>query len=305
MKKTLSIIIISFTLIFCCYSNIRISIEPILSTTFGKYGEYVFSSSDKYLLSYLEWQQLPLIKMGINSSISINNLSFSTRFSYGLPLKCGKMYDSDWNENGIKTTYSISNNYAIYNYDFSIGLSYKFNFKYISLIPEINYKYYNDYFQSNDGEGWYGRDIYSKTGKTVSWDSPDARHYRKLSRIELKRESNYLFLGLSLTGTIFSKIDFAIATFIAPFAYVYNSDLHLDDNGTGKDFYLNSTQNAYFSRFMEKVSFTYKINKRISIPINIECILGEIEKGLLDDYEQYGGTDVIQFEIRTGVQFII
>lgn len=303
MKKISFIFIFFFALLFSCYSDIKLSIEPVFSTTFGKYGEYVYSTSDKSILSYLEWQQLPLCKMGINSSLTLNNLSLFTSFSYGLPSKCGKMYDSDWNEYGLKTTYSISNNYAKRNYDFSFGLTYKINLKYLTIIPEINYKYFYDFFQSNDGEGWYGRDIYSKTGKTVSWDSPDARHYRKLSRIELKRECKYFFVGMNFAGTLFSKLDIEIGTFIAPYSYIYNSDFHLDDNGTNREFYLTSEQECNFSRFLEKVYMDYKINNFVSISLSGDFIFGDIVKGILKGYEQNAGTDVYQLIIKSGIIF--
>ncbi len=281
------------------------SVTPAISTSFGKYGEYVYSWTGKSVVSYLEWQQLPLYKFGLQADFTYNNFLISSNFFYGLSLKCGTMYDSDWGSKGVKTTYSISDNYAIRNYDFSLNLSYKINFDHFSLIPEISYSYYYDYFQSSNGEGWYGSENYSKNGKEVSWDSPYARHYTKLSRIELKRESSYFFIGLSCKIPIGSKVELSLGSFIAPYSYVYNSDFHRDDNGTGKDFYLNSTQKIYFSRFMERINITYKINKHLSIPLNINCILGDIEKGLLEGYEQYGGTDVIQFIIKSGIQFII
>ena len=305
MKKIISVLSILFVITLSCFSEIKFEIEPNFNTTLGKYGEYVYSYSGKSVVSYLEWQSMPLVKPGIESRLSFNNLEFSAGISYALPLKCGKMYDSDWDSYGVKTTYSISNNYSMQNYDCYFSIGVKIDCKKFLLIPEFSYFYYYDFFQSNDGEGWYGRDIYSKTGKTVSWDSPDARHYRKLSRIELKRESKYFFLGITGLFNLGSKCEFSAGSFIAPYASVYNSDYHMDDNGKGRDFYLNSKQEMNFSRFLEKVSFTYKINNHFAIPFSLNCIFGEIEKGMLEGYEQYAGTDVVLFNLKLGINYTL
>lgn len=304
MKRLTSCLLILFSIFFSCFSEIKFSIAPLLSTTMGKYGEYVYSWSGKSIVSYLEWQQLPLFKAGAKAEFTFNNFSFSSSFFYGLPIQCGKMYDSDWGAKAVKTSYSISKNNGIQNYDFSCSISYKIKIKQFSLSPELSYSYYYDFFKSSDGEGWYGSENYSKNGKEVSWDSSYARHYKKLSQIELKRESRYFFAGLKFNIPLGTKIEISLGSFFAPYAYVYNSDHHLDDNGTNKDFYLTSFQEMFFSRFLEKVCLTYKINQNFIIPFNIECILGDIEKGMLEGYEQYGGTDVVQFFIKTGIQYI-
>lgn len=302
MKKNILCLYLFVFVSFFCFSEINISFTPSLKTTLGKYGEYVYSYSGKSIISYLEWENMPLFKLGADAKISYKNLILGGSFFYGLPLECGKMYDSDWDNYGVKTTYSISKNNALKNYDFSFSLSYIIDCKYFYLIPEFSYLYYYDFFQTSNGEGWYGRDIYSKTGKTVSWDSPDARHYRKLSRIELQRTSKFYFIGLNGQINLGKYFELTLGTFLSPYAYVYNSDLHRDDNGTNRDFYLNSTQEMNFSRFLEEVSVKCKLSQYISIPISFSCIFGDIEKGILEEHEQYAGTDLVHFNIKVGCQ---
>ena len=74
---------------------------------FGKLGEYLYDSSDSYICSYLEWEEKSLWFFGLDAGLEHNNFQFDVAFDYTLPLACGKMYDSDWNEDGLKHTYSI------------------------------------------------------------------------------------------------------------------------------------------------------------------------------------------------------
>ncbi len=298
MKK---IILIIFTLGFCLFSSFSetsFSLGCSISSSFESNGEYVYSLFGKGVVSYLEWQALPIYKLGVKSEIAVNNFVIKTHFNYGLPIKCGKMYDSDWGAFGVKNTYSISNNYSIQNYDFLFSFSYKIKLLKIYLIPEFTLDYYYDYFQSNDGEGWYGSENYSLTGEEVSWDSPNATHFTRLSRIDLKRNSLFVFLGLQCVIPLKNQFSIGIGTFIAPFSYVYNSDYHHDDNGTNRDFYLNSTQLIAFSRFKELLFVDFQPTKKICISISTSIIFGGIEKGLLEGSEQYAGTDVLKVNLQ-------
>lgn len=302
MKKSFLLLIIHLGFLFPLAAQINFSIEPIISSSLGKYDEYVLSFSGKGMVSKLEWQELPLFKIGTAAELSINSFLINADFFYGLPFNCGKMFDSDWNDHGIKTTYSISNNYAKRNYSFSLSAGYKFELVKITLVPQISFEYVYDFFQTNEGHGWYGSEKYSKTGVDVSWDSPDARYYKKLSRISLSRKNWYFFSGINIFIPMSDKLLVHAGSFIAPFAYTYNSDYHYDDNGKNQDFYLNSSQNMLFSRFKESLGFRYKINQKISASFTTNIIFGDIQKGILEGWEQYAGTDVFLADMRFGIK---
>ncbi|SEQ36330.1 hypothetical protein SAMN04487977_1049 [Treponema bryantii] len=297
-KKSFIVILFYLILVFSCFSETSFSFGGSFGASFEKNGEYVYSYSGKGVVSYLDWQCLPLYKIGLISDVSFDNFKIKTGFTYGLPIKCGKMYDSDWGTHGVKNTYSISNNYAIQNFDFNFSLSYRINIWKLFLIPELSFDYYYDSFQSGDGEGWYGSETYSKTGEEVSWDSPNARHYSKISRIDLKRNSFFIFFGIGAIIPLNNKFEIGLGTFISPYSYFYNSDYHYDDNGTNRDFYLNSVQKAYFTRFKEIICLEYKPTQLLCIDLETSFIFGGIEKGLLEGYEQYAGTDVLKINIK-------
>ncbi len=300
MKKISLIFLIILFFLLPLFSETHFSLGTSLSTTFEKNGEYVYGFSGTGVVSYLDWQCYPVCKLGINADLSFENFYIRTNINCGLPLKCGKMYDSDWGDYGLKTTYSISNNYAMQNYDFLLAFSYKIKIRKVYLIPELSLDYYYDFFQSNDGEGWYGSEAYSITGDDESWDSPYAKHFTKLSRIDLKRNSFFCFTGLGIIIPIGNKFNIGACTYISLYSYVYNSDYHHDDSGRNRDFYLNSTQTSYFSRFKELIFVEFKPREKISLDFTANVIFGDIVQGQLEGYEQLAGTDVLKVNLKLG-----
>ncbi len=302
MKRKLIVLFFTCLFFFPSFAEIKVSFGNTFSASFDRYGEYVYSFSGRSVRSFLEWQALPLWKIGLNSEIAFDDFSIKASFAYGLPVKCGKMYDSDWTSSGLKTTYSISNNYAIQNYDFSLSLSYKIRFSKVILVPEFTFDYYYDYYQSNDGHGWYGSESYSKSGHEVAWNSPYARHFTKLSRIDLKRNNFFMFMGMGLIIPAGDKFEIGLGTYFAAYAYTYNSDYHRDDAGRNRDFYLNSAQTSSFTRFKEVIYVNFKPFKMFSFDFTSSLLFGDIERGALEGYEQDGGTDILKVNIQLGAK---
>lgn len=307
-KKLFSQIIFIFLFLWFAFPNalnaqVQISAGPAIAVNLGKYDEYVYSFSGRSIVSKLEWQQLPLIKLGALCQACAGNFVFSSDFFYALPFQCGKMYDSDWNHYGTKTTYSISNNYAKQNYSFSFEGAYKIKLKNLCFVPSLCFDYSYDFFQSNQGHGWYGSESYSKTKKDVSWDSENATYFKKLSRIDLIRQDWYVFAGLGLCFDVNDYFKLKASTYISPFAGTTNKDYHHDDTGKNEDFHLDSSQSSSFARFKESLGVEYNINDAVQIFINATLLFGGIQKGQLEGQEQNAGTDVFLTQIKIGLIF--
>lgn len=160
LRKSHILFVLSFI-----FSSVSVFSRDILKLdvfTFAglKYGEIsksIFLNNSSTKVSRLDWEEKNIYEFGIGTDIFFFNLLLSARFSAGLPLNCGNMYDSDWNLSGLKKTYTISECDLKQSFDTQIAISYLFPSVFIfKLAPEIQIQYMYQNLNAHDGYGWYG-----------------------------------------------------------------------------------------------------------------------------------------------------
>ena len=276
MKKRISLFFILF--ISQTLFSLDFFIAPYTGVMFGKLGEYLYDSSDSYICSYLEWEEKPLCFIGLDAGLEHNNFQFDVAFDYTLPLACGKMYDSDWNEDGIKHTYSIfeSNKNTlglntIINTQYSFSVTENFN---ITPALQLQYNYYS--FEARNGIGYYGSEAY--TGQPdVCWNDERAKKYR-VSGIDYLRHTFFTWIGSNFDYNL-GKHSIGLGLFVAPFTYTSAIDYHTDEKNLRRDYSLQEIQYSYFDRFKINFDYGYELNQKITFYINSNFLYGFNSKG--------------------------
>ena len=276
LKKRISLFFILF--ISQTLFSLDFFIAPYTGVMFGKLGEYLYDSSDSYICSYLEWEEKPLCFIGLDAGLEYNNFQFDVAFDYTLPLACGKMYDNDWNEDGIKHTYSIfeSNKNTlglntIINTQYSFPVTENFN---ITPALQLQYNYYS--FEARNGIGYYGSEAY--TGQPdVWWNDESAKKYR-VSGIDYLRHTFFTWIGSNFDYN-FGKHSIGLGLFVAPLTYTSAIDYHTDEKNLGRDYSLQEIQYSYFDRFKINFDYGYELNQKITFYINSNFLYGFNSKG--------------------------
>lgn len=311
MKKNLL-----FSLSFIFLSSLfalDFSITPYFQYSTGKMDESLFSSDDTYKISLLEWETKNVIKAGADFNLNIKKITLNADFNLALPLKCGKMFDSDWEPDGIKSVYSISENKIKTSFNSSFSVGYTFTPKtFFSISPLIQTQYSFDSFQARNGIGWYGTREYNKAGPTVSWDNENAKEYH-ISGIDYYRHSLYFFTGINIQFYI-NRINFGTSIFISPYSYFLALDYHRDNKNLGRDFYMQEIQYSYFKRYKISINLSYKLTDKLFIYNTEDFLFGPEVYGTLsikqntDTFgitDQKSGSKIFKFNSSLGMTFKI
>ncbi|MCQ2591079.1 MAG: omptin family outer membrane protease [Treponema sp.] len=282
MKKIflLSFLLFLFSLPLSSLSinDFNFYLEPQLGTTFGKIGEYLHTgmSDTSRVISYLEWEEKPLVVLKLKGGTEFNNIDLSGFVSYALPFQCGQMTDSDWYVADTKNNYGIFDNKLSTNIDLGIEASYKFNLPLgftIKTIASFEYKYIS--FNGINGQGWYGSSRYSKNHENVSWDSEDAT-FHHLSGIDYYQHSFMTYLGLG-AGYNWNKLTIKLNILISPYAYFFYVDYHNDYKDNGDDYSTISMEHGLFKLFLIDFTTEYKLFPKLFLTISIsEKVMPEI-----------------------------
>ena len=313
LKKKISLFFILF--ISQTLFSLDFFIAPYTGVMFGKLGGYLYDSSDSYICSYLEWEEKPLCFIGLDAGLEHNNFQFDVAFDYTLPLACGKMYDSDWNEDGIKHTYSINNNKNLLGINTYLDFSYKFKItpKFsISPVFDINYKYYS--FLANNGHGWYGGANFTGYDDDIPWDNsnPSAKYYKKLSRVSYYRHTVNFYTGLDFNFIPVLNHVISIGLFTNIYSYTSAYDYHYDDSYSGYDYFMQPIQNSFFNNIKVNISYEYLIKRNLSLLFDIEYEQGFMTKGFFMTNslykvcyksEQPSGSDFFDFKTCIGIKY--
>ena len=311
MKKGLFIFIYILTTLNLF--SLDFFIAPYTGVMFGKLGEYLYDSSDSYICSYLEWEEKPLCFIGLDAGLEHNNFQFDVAFDYTLPLACGKMYDSDWNEDGIKHTYSIfeSNKNTlglntIINTQYSFPVTENFN---ITPALQLQYNYYS--FEARNGIGYYGSEAY--TGQPdVWWNDESAKKYR-VSGIDYLRHTFFTWIGCNFDYN-FGKHSIGLGLFVAPFTYTSAIDYHTDEKNLGRDFSTQFIDFGLFKSYFFQLDYFCKINEKLGFIINSKLISNNIIIGKTysnninyswREINQPNGSDLIQAIVILNIIFYI
>ena len=289
LRKSHILFVLSFI-----FSSVSVFSRDILKLdvfTFAglKYGEIsksIFLNNSSTKVSRLDWEEKNIYEFGIGTDIFFFNLLLSARFSAGLPLNCGNMYDSDWNLSGLKKTYTISECDLKQSFDTQIAISYLFPSVFIfKLAPEIQIQYMYQNFNAHDGYGWYGAKEYAKVPRDydVEWNSPLARKAKKIREIDYYRHTLLTFFGFEFYYMPIEKFSIRTGFFISPFAYMYSLDTH---HKSSANVHYCDVQFGYFSKYKTVFKVEYKIKKRLKIFSDFSIIYGPTDYGDLyaDEY---------------------
>lgn len=254
-----------------------------------KYGEisksiYLGGTSTK--VSKLDWEEKNIYEFGIGADITFFDFFVSAQFSAGLPLNTGNMYDSDWNLDGLKKTFTISECDLKQSFDSQIEISYHTPKLFIfRLEPAVQAQYMFQNFNAHDGYGWYGAKEYAKIPRNydVAWNDPLARKAKKIRDIDYYRHTFLTFFGFEFYYMPAENFSIKTGFFISPFAYMYSLDTH---HKSSANVHYCDVQYGYFSKYKTTLKAEYKIKKRLKIFSEFSIISGTSDYGDLyaDEY---------------------
>ncbi len=280
MKKLISLFLsLILASSFCfCLENFHFSVAPRVSVTCGELNELLYDA-DYTLMSQLDWEQKPLLDLGITSTATFNNFILKAGFDYSIPLGTSYMYDSDW-EDGEK--YSLTkhplkksqNLNAELSGAYSIEISQK-----LCVIPELQLNYLYNNFNADIGNGVrWGRNI-------------------RVYGIDYLRHSFFVFTGLSVQAELNPKLILTTDFFAAPWNYQYCMDHH---HGIKHPFTSEEVQHGFFSKYKTGVTMDILLTKYLSLQCFTKLLFGFSDKGTLyTDYYNSGTMEYISYQ-KTG-----
>lgn len=267
-----------------------------------------FSEYSDKMCSLLEWKQNYSFILGLEVDIDFKNFNFFTDVSTKLPLKCGKMYDSDYWENGLKFNYSINELYLNNFFCFNTGFSYSFDISSFSIAPVLQGSYSYISLSAKNGYGWYGGSGHSSDGQVHSWNSPFAHYYPDgkyhLAGVDYENQTFYFMLGLDFSKVFFKKWCLGFGLYVAPFTYIYVKDHHL---GKSNNFYSEDYIYNYFENYKFLIRNNIFFTRHISLVTLLEGNLQLLVKG--ENYEngklnsQKGGESLQAIKLKAGIGF--
>ena len=95
MKKFCAMLLCILTSYLCFGQNdYHFSIAPRFSFTYGELTEILYGY-DNEIVSRLDWEQKPLLNLGLEADIFIKDFTINSLFDFSLPAGTSYMYDSD------------------------------------------------------------------------------------------------------------------------------------------------------------------------------------------------------------------
>lgn len=301
--------------------KVNFELNPYTAITLGKFGEYLYVLDYKpYIISYLDWQTLPLFKTGLSFNTKLNDLKLLADFNYTLPFRCGHMYDNDYTPD-FKMCYNIFDNYSLLGLEgslgFEIALKQKNNF---TISPKMIFTYSYNSFQAKNGHGWYGSRSKSSTGKNEPWDSEYAHYAARVNDIFYYQKIFYIFTGCSFDWQK-DRHNFKLTTLISPVSIIKTVDYHSDETQHTRDFCLGATQNAFFTRYKINADYNFQLKNNLFLSAGLTSLFGPKIQGQLYHYngrtdnpfdifkdkklsevtDQPSASDVLIFDIKAGI----
>ncbi len=280
MKKIiLFFVVINFNLLFA--HNISFSIRPFFSynNDYLSYSIYE-DDDDSRLNSRLDWCTSYLLKAGLETKIEFSNWILGLSNAAALPFKCGKMYDSDWFTEGIKTDFQEDILTAGFCYDLQFELKYRFRLQnQFSIFPIFAYNYSYSSFKGDYLSCWTGRADYTGLTDNYPWNSDVAVKVERFG-IDLYNNISVFFLGAGFEKK-FNRCQLNLDIYLSPFVFISSIDHHLNESG-GRYYLLE--QKAFFSSMRIDFSCACIINQKnklIFSPDICMCkkVMGEFYKG--------------------------
>lgn len=252
-----------------------VSLEPIVSVQTGSLGEYVYSKSLKgkrEKLSELDWDMKPVVRVGGQVGALWRNLRLDARAAGFIPMRCGIMQDSDWqniplnSDASTKTNYSKSENSIDKGVSLSCALSYEFKIaRFFSLAPIAAFEWQKRSFEARNARGWYGdaKNIGKQTG--VSYNDERAIYFPKgtLGGIDFQRSDMFAWIGAAAAFSPVDRFSIALSFLVAPYTYFWAKDIHYTPGGAAS--YFEDVVEGFFSSFRLALALSFRANDRISL----------------------------------------
>ena len=289
--------------------SIDFTIFPYTGISYGCNYEMLYASLGKEKeVSRLEWKIEPLWTVGADISLETRHFLFTLGTEYALPLECGQMLDSDYdNFSDLKFCYSVSelkpkltlHSHLDILYNFKIAESFSF-------MPEVSLYYFYDNYEARNGYGWYGQE--TKTHPLVAWDDPRAKFYDKggLNGVDFYRHSLMTFAGMNFLISI-RRLELNLKMLLSPYSYYYTMDIHLSKK---RDYHLKEIQEAFFNQQFFECDILYKINDNLKIHLKGSQLCGNTVRGTFsNDFlsekmqrsEQKSGSRLTQTSLKAGI----
>ena len=289
MKKLIYTLLLFVLSPFLCFgqNNFQFSLAPRYSLTYGELTELLYGY-DEELVSQLDWEQKPLLNIGLKTSVNYKGFIISADFDYGIHLPLSYMYDSDW-EDGEKysfTKHPITNSVNI---DTSLTAAYQIDAtSKISVIPELQLNYLYSYFEAGNGSGVRrGRDI-------------------RVYGIDYKRHSFFLFTGIGVKFKPIAAFNISADFMAAPWHYQDSYDYH---HGVKHPFSTNDLQYGFFTKYKAGITADFALDNLLALELFTNLLFGFPDKGTFySDYysdkmtlikSQQSGADI--YYIKTGL----
>lgn len=249
-------------------NNFHFSLAPQLSLTFGELTELLYFN-DGTLVSQLDWEQKPLLNVGVNASGQYKNFIVKADFDYSLPLTTSYMYDSDW-ENNVKYSFTEHPLKSSRNIDTSLSLAYQIKTTdKIYVIPSLQFNYIYSEFESENGSG-------VRNGRKI-----------RVYGVDYKRHSFFIFAGASLKIKPLSFLAIQADFLASPWLYQNSFDYH---HGVKHPFSSLDIQTAFFTKYKAGLTTDFIISPNISLQIFTNLLFGFPDKGPI--YSDYNSTNM-------------
>ncbi len=263
MKKSLLILFLLLNSFSVFGTEFLFSVEPQISYNNEQLSYSIYDGTK--LNSELDWNSSFLFKSGSAFQFEFNKIILRTLFLFNLPLKNGKMYDSDYYTDGVKTNLSIGDLYTDFGFDSNLQIQYKFSLPnnfFVSPLISLNYSYIQ--LQCKNNIGFCGDTSHTDLLDDVPWDSENAKRVNKYG-IDLNTNITSICLGTQIKKII-HDFHVGLTTYFAPFTYISSLDHH--NNAEGGRYYL-LIQQGFFSEFAVSLGVGYFINNHNSINLSL------------------------------------
>ena len=297
-----------------CKEFVHFSVSPSFSFHYGNQDESVFvqtDSDENALLSYLEWNQMPLLFASASSELGIQNAYIQATFSIAFPSEAGLVLDSDWMNitssdssiRDLKTNYSESASVLDSEYYLKLQTGYRFPVAdEFFLEPFVGFDYNYSSFYARGGTAWYG-------GTKAYNDESAVVKVFDGNVLRLQRNFLISWLGLRSQVCFKDKLRLSVAFAFSPFIYAQSLDSHL----LRKMYYLDELSEFLSAVKIEgKAEYAFNPLHRIFLTISYEQsaeILGKTYSRSEDTNwkvsDSSAGASFWNFRISAGYTFVL
>lgn len=270
MKKIfcLAILFLLLPLLAFAQNNFHFSLAPQVSLSFGELTELLYYN-DGTLVSQLDWEQKPLLNLGVKACCQYKDFIVAADFDYSLPLGTSNMYDSDW-ENNVKYSFTEHPLESSKNIDTSLSLAYQIRTtQKIHVIPTLQFNYIYTDFEAANGSG-------TRNGRNI-----------RVYGVDYKRHSFFIFAGAAIKIQPLSFFGIQAEFLTAPWLYQNSFDYH---HGKKHPFSSRDIQYGFFTKYKAGLTTDFIFTPKLSLQLFTNLLFGFPDKGPI--YSDYNSTNM-------------